>query len=200
MSGLMDAVGLTALYRDFAKPHRLVQKAEETTCFRLCELAWYYQVLKAKHVVEQAEGRPVLYSYGADSTPMLTTSTVSSLSPMKGRVVRKAGRGLEYLLERGFVVSTNSRGELLKAALFKAPTPLDKGKGAWQCFSASCDFFPILRRLGHRGIAISHYVFDRALFASLQTKQKQRHALYYELLGGGRRRVGSLPWLICRTG
>ena len=192
MSGLMDAVGLTALYKDFAKPHRLVQKAEETTCFRLCELAWYYQALKAKHVVEQAEGRPVLYSYGADSTPMLTTSTVSSLSPMKGRVVRKAGRGLEYLLERGFVVSTNSRGELLKAALFKAPTPLDKGKGAWQCFSASCDFFPILRRLGHRGIAISHYVFDRALFASLQTKQKQRHALYYELLGGGEEKSGEL--------
>ncbi len=111
---------------------------------------------------------------------MLTTTTVSSPSPIAGRVVRKAGRGLEYLLERGFVVSTNGRGELLKAALFKPPTPLDKGKGAWQCFSASCDFFQTLRRLGHPGIAISHYVFDRALFASLLIKQKQLHALYYD--------------------
>ena len=155
---------------------------------------------QARHVVEQAEGRPVLYSYGSDRTPMLTTSTVSSPSPIAGKIVRKAGRGLEYLLETAFVVTTNGNGELLKAALFKPPTPLDKGKGAWQCFSASCDFFPMLRRLGHRGIAISHYVFDRALFGSLQTKQKQRHALYYELAGGGRARVARSLWLICKIG
>ena len=192
MSGPMDAVGLTALYRDFAKPHKVVPKDEVRTCFRLCELSWYYQVLKARHVVEQAEGRPVLYSYGSDSTPMLTTSTVSSPSPIAGKIVRKAGRGLEYLLERAFVVTTNGSGELLKAALFKPPTPLDKGKGAWQCFSASCDFFPMLRRLGHRGIAISHYVFDRALFGSLQTKQKQKHALYYELAGGEEGKSGEV--------
>ena len=69
MSGPMDAVGLIALYRDFAKPHKVVPKDGVRTCFRLCELSWYYQVLKARHVVEQAEGRPVLYSYGSDSTP-----------------------------------------------------------------------------------------------------------------------------------
>eukprot|EP00969_Alexandrium_andersonii_P097220 4291418-Alexandrium_andersonii.AAC.1 len=77
-------------------------------------------------------------------------------------------------------------------ALVRPPRPLDEGKGAWQCFAACCSFFPLLKKLGHGGISISQYCFDRALHSALQKKLRQRHALYHELQAGGGAKSGKV--------
>ena len=51
--------------------------------------------------------------------------------------------------------------------------------------------FPMLKRLGHKDIRISHYCFDRALFSTLERKQLQRHALYHEISVVGGEKVGA---------
>ena len=44
-----------------------------------------------------------------------------------------------------------------------------------QCFGASIEFVQTLRQMGHWGIAINHYAFDRALHAPLVRRFKQHH-------------------------
>ena len=61
----------------------------------------------------------------------------------------------------------------------------------------------MLKRLGHKGISISNYCFDRALFSTLERKQLQRHALYHEPSVVGAEKVGARAlddlqdWVVC---
>ena len=67
--------------------------------------------------------------------------------------------------------------------LVAGPVGLSAGKKAWSVFSATCDFSPTLRYLGHTGIAINLYLQDGALHACLARYNKARHALYYSEFG-----------------
>jgi hypothetical protein len=42
------------------------------------------------------------------------------------------------------------------------------------------EFFPLLKRLGHKGISITHVAFDRAGEASLARKREQLHEAYFK--------------------
>ena len=76
----------------------------------------------------------------------------------------------EYLVERLFVVAHT--GE--KAVLFRDPVRL-ADKASWCLFSAGRQFCPTARELGHRGVCVSHYSFDRATFSALDRKFRQLH-------------------------
>lgn len=164
MSTPMTGSALLELFRDMAKPYKILEKHEGTTAHNMCEIAWAYQDMKAKDFIVKAEGKPLLYSYGSDGTPLLTRSSMVARLPSARLIVRNAGRGVEFLLERAFLCRASPVGDIEAVALFKPPTPLDKGKAAWNQFNAACKFFPLLRRFGHVGISVSHYCADRALF------------------------------------
>ena len=164
----MDGKTLEDLYRKFSKAHVVCDKSEEAMCHKLALVAWDSEVLYAKQLVSSAGENPVLFSYGSDGTPMLTRATFTSKAPSGSTTVRRAGHAVEFLLERAFLKTVDGSGAERTVALFKPPTPMNNGKGAWQCFSAACGFFPTLKRLGHSGISITHYCFDRALFSSLE--------------------------------
>lgn len=200
----MDAQTLVSTFREFTAPHRVLDKHEDRIVFKLADVAWEYMQMKGKDLVNKANGRPVLFSYGSDGTPMLTRATVTSQNSSGQQVMRRAGRAAEFLLERAFLRTTSSEGRPLAVALFKPPVPLDAGKGALQVFTASCHFFPLLHKVGHRGVSVAHYCFDRALFAALTKKQVERHALYFERLGGpAGEKTGDLAlselktWVVC---
>ena len=57
---------------------------------------------------------------------------------------------------------------------------LGGGKTAWHLFTASCEFFPLLKFLGHSRVSIHHQVFDGAMKSSLQRLIKAQHAAYHE--------------------
>ena len=76
----------------------------------------------------------------------------------------------EYLVERLFVVT--HIGEM--AVLFRDLVRLDD-KATWCLFSVGRQFCPTARELGHRGLCVSHYSFDRATFSALGRKFRQLH-------------------------
>ena len=76
-------------------------------------------------------------------------------------------------------------GEVVNVCLFRDPRPLTAGKSAWNIFQAACNFFPMVRKLGHEGIVVSHYVWDRLMASALSRHVRQRHTLFYQMGAGG---------------
>jgi hypothetical protein len=174
----MDASNLSKQVLELATPHRVLSSQDVSKAAKLCEVVKQYLTNKAKSVVAAASGRAVLFSYGSDGTPMLTRACFKST--LGGHTVRRyAGKSVEFLVERGFVKTSDGVGEPIVASLARDPVPLLHGKTAWHMFPPACAFFPLLQRLGHAGIAVSHYCFDRAVFDPLMEKLRQRHAMYH---------------------
>lgn len=193
---------LLAMFRDFSDAYRVLSKEDELAVQKLSALSAAYLADKAKRLIVRSEGRPMLYSCGSDGTPMLTKFTSSSRTASSRTAVRKAGRAVEFLLQRGFVRTDDASGVPHLAALLAPPLPVDQGKAAYNLFTAACEFFPVVRKLGHTGICISQFAFDRAAFSAMQRKLHQRAALYYEVAAGGGPKTGEvalaelLDWVV----
>lgn len=175
----MDGSSLAERFLEFCHPHKVLDQRGAEEVAKLCEVGKAYLWLRAKNVVRNAEDRAILYSYGSDATPVLATNTVSQQLTENRRIVRKAGVGTELLIERAFVKTTSASGSPVVVCLFRDPTPLTTGKTVWHHVGAACKFFPFLRTLGHEGIIVSHYCFDRAVFQAARRRFQQRHKLYY---------------------
>ena len=176
----MDASQLVSRWRELCQPFKVLSKQDQQDLLKLCVLGQKLIQNQGRDFVRRCENQPILLSYGSDSTPILTQGTVSQSSGGSSRpVIRRAGRATELLLERGFLTSITPLGCKSSVALLSSPKPLDQGKGAWQCFTASCAFFPMLKQLGHTGVSITAHTFDRALQSSLHRKQLQWHALFH---------------------
>eukprot|EP00974_Lingulodinium_polyedra_P058338 5619914-Lingulodinium_polyedra.AAC.1 len=76
MAQPMDVEGIQCLYRLHASASRNLARDEGREAGRLCELLKHFLWNKAKVLVQEAKGRPVLYSYGSDGTPLLTQETI----------------------------------------------------------------------------------------------------------------------------
>lgn len=104
------------------------------------------------------------------------------------------------LIQRGFVAVNDGLGNRDIALLMTPPLPLHNGKAAWHLYSAAADFFPLLWEKGHRGIAITHYGFDRVLFDALVRKMRQRHELHHSMLatsgGPNAQLLGLTDWVL----
>eukprot|EP00974_Lingulodinium_polyedra_P119137 11170003-Lingulodinium_polyedra.AAC.1 len=66
-------------------------------------------------------------------------------------------------------------GAARTAAVLREPLALTNGKGALPVFAATIDFVDTLREMGHKGIAVHHYCFDRALCSALGRLLQQHH-------------------------
>ena len=142
----------------------------------LSEVAKALMWEKAAGVVRRAGNGPVLYSYQSDGAPALTHRRwVHKLEGTSKKVRRSGGASTEYLLQKAFVLTQREIGGTEVVALFAEPRPLSHGKDTWCMYTAARDFFPTLRKLGHRGIALSHYSFDRAVFSACGRKLLQMH-------------------------
>ena len=192
----MDSQGLQAIFLEFVKPIKALQRTEDRQAEMMCEVLKEFLRCKATHLVEQAKGRAILYSYGSDGTPLLVWSTIKSTDG-RSTVTRKARRGEELLIEVAFLKAVAPDGEILLAFLARDPVPLSEGKKTWHMFPPMCSFFPLVQKLGHKGIVVSHYVFDRLVQSSLQRKARQRHGLYHLQSSGSEGGVaGGLPDLL----
>ena len=181
------------MLQDFGTAHRVLDRNEARDCAKLTEVVKGFMTNKAKALVKAAGGQPVLYTYGSDGTPLMTQMRVTAPKLTgNGRVVRRAGKAVEYLVQRAFLKSTTPSGDPLRTVLCVDPLPLAQGKTAWHEFTACQRFFPILRTLGHTGIIISHAVFDRAMHSAISRKLMQRQSLFYEVQGGAAPRYGGV--------
>jgi len=150
----------------------------------VCEIIKAALREKAIELVKNAGGRPILFSYGSDGTPLLTRATLTQ-SVGTQRVVRSGGKAEEVLVERGFVKAFSPCGDPRIAALTRDPVPLSNGKSAAHMVTPLSKFFPVIQSLGHEGWVVYHYVFDRAVCSSLGRMALQRLALWQEAQPAG---------------
>lgn len=154
---------------------------------RLCAVLSDFMKRSSLRLVRGLGGRPVLFSYGADGTPMHVRSHyVAKLGPHT-KVRRSGGSGCEFLMQNAFFRTTDALGRPMAKALLEPPVPMTEGKTAWNYFVAATRFFPHCGDAGHgQGIKIAHYTFDRAIFASVLRKLKGHHALVLERQAQGK--------------
>lgn len=186
----MDAESIASRVAVLSKPSRMLLRDEADEVAKLCEIFKKVLFDRAMEFVKASGEAPLLYSYQSDGTPILAQKTIVASKADSRKIVRHAGRSAELLLQRGFLKVFDASGQPRVTCLFRDPLPLDHGKGTWPCFTAACNFFPLMRYIKPVGITISHYSFDRALFSSLTRAMHQRHSLYYHRLAGGEDSVG----------
>ena len=119
---------------------------------------------------------PTLAYYSSDGTPLQTHLKTSK--QIADVVVRREGKQtVEYLMQVIFFRRIGGSGDAETVAVIKPPLPLSHGKTGLAIFSASLDAFPHLRQMGHTGVAVQFYCFDRAVYSSLMRRLKQHHQL-----------------------
>lgn len=164
----------------FCQAGRVLNSEEVAENEQLAELVKWHLRQCAHRLLEESKHRPVLFAYSSDATPVLTqTSAVSASSSATPLVVRRGKVLEELLMQRGLVKTFAGTGQPKMAVVMADPVPLSEGKKAWNLFSAACDFWPLLRRLGHESICIFHFGADRLLFTALDRQLRQRHQAFY---------------------
>ena len=131
---------------------------------RLAEALSSFTRAEAQRLVVGAKGAPLLCSYSNDGTPMIVRKQIVTQG-VGGTLSREGGASCELLCQRAMFRSRDSTGGWKTAIMIRDPVPLVHGKGAEPVFSAAVEFLRTLRQMGHWGIAIQHYAFDRALYA-----------------------------------
>lgn len=169
---------LRHLAEELGKASTVLGKADVGNVMKLCEIIKLHLKRKAARLVAGASGRPILSSYSCDSTPMKSSVRLSAGGLVPNEPIERRGKHcVEFLLQRGWYKTLGPDGGIKMTPLLGDPVPLTLGKTAWHLYSAAQDFTPLLQEMGHDGISISHYAFDRAIYAPLLRKLLQRHGL-----------------------
>ena len=138
--------------------------------------------LAARQLVQNAQGLPLLTSKTADATPVTVVVRTSHTLGGSTTMVRRQGRTKEeFLLKNQFVRSRSAAGEVATSVMLQEPLPLTEGKTAGHIVLACIKDWKTLRELGHNGMCLEHYAFDRLGFQAtsrllLQLHASQKHA------------------------
>lgn len=89
-------------------------------------------------------------------------------------MVRKENSTLSFLLQRCWWKTIDGFGEEHIATKIGNPIPLFHGSDTWTESAAMEQFSPLLKQF-HRGIAVTGYVFDGAVFGAMFRKCRARH-------------------------
>ena len=119
---------------------------------------------------------PVLRSHSSDGTPVKTKKAFTQRLDSEHRARRQGAASHEYLVQRLFL-AFRSGEEWQCDVVFPDPLPLVNGKGTEELFKYGRTLFPMLRALGHRGVAVHHFAFDRGVHAPLLKRLLQLHDL-----------------------
>ena len=145
-----------------------------------CVLHGFFQA-EAQRMVRHADDRPLLSYYSCDGTPMRTHHR--NIAKVKGMTVRRDGKATHEFLAQVAFLRYEEGDEQVSSVAFAPPLPMTNGKSTLATFSASLQFMTSLRGLGHKGIAVHQYCFDRALSSSMSRLLQQHHQVEASLYG-----------------
>ena len=132
-----------------------------------CEVTKEVLRRRVVDLVEDAAGLPILSSKSCDGTPMNVAHWSSRHLP-SGKKIRTRGReGREFLVSNQFMRCFLPDDSTRIAVLMAEAVPL-KTKSAAAILSAAHQGWVDLRSLGHVGIQIDHFVWDRAGLTRLE--------------------------------
>lgn len=188
-----------ALLARWARPGVSLSDMEVRRAARLCEATKAFLEGRAHELIQKAKGSPVLVSYSSDGTP-LSSRRRASAEWQKGQSVVRSGRGTdEFLVQHCFYRFLDHSGEAQTAVVLRDPLPLTKGKTALALFAAGGAFLRCPQSLGHSGIVVAHYAFDRAGFSALQRLLRQKHMLQNEADSEDNPLAGFLDWVVAHN-
>ena len=161
--------------RRYARVADNLSPADRTETSRLCELLKSFSAQQAAEMVRQARGSPVLASYSCDGTPTRAKQRIQS-QPAGDGVTRSGGDTAELLVQRTMFRWSHASGEVRTAVKLSEPSPMTQGKTLPPTFALCLRHWETLRAMGHRGICVHQYTFDRALHAGLVRLFRKKHA------------------------
>jgi hypothetical protein len=165
---------VTSLLREHARVGLNLDTHGMNVNAKLCEVVKDFLQAKAFAIIRESDGRPCLFSYQSDGTPILAKTTWTHRVGDR-IVVRRGGDAAEFLIEKAFVRTWSRSGEPRIAVILRDPRHLAAGKNSWCLYTAAKSFFPSLKDAGATGIMISHYAFDRAMYSALSSKLRRGH-------------------------
>ena len=140
-----------------------------------CEVAKDTLLRSARQLVDGAGGRPVLTSKSCDGTPITVTHR-SVFEQPGGKKIRTTGRQcMEFLVQNQFLRTDMGSDGMQTSVLLSEPTPLTQGKSVGAILGASRENWWTLRQLGHKGISVEHYCWDRFSITSLDRETRLWH-------------------------
>ena len=157
---------------------RTFDKEQLRTIQRLSLLANIYMEQQAQELVDQAGLRPLLHHYSSDATSYLTTVREAVAGPDTPAVSNRQRELSKFLCERSFFTYTDDAGVRHGAIVMMRPRSLQKGTTAWHEFAAAEKAFELPKVMGHRGITLSHYCFDRAGLSAISSLLAARHEVW----------------------
>ena len=173
-----EAAGTTLAKRFAWVCSRASSKADLRNLQKLCEVVKSYMVSKAHQLVAEAGHMPVLVTYASDGTPlrvrqrMVLNAGVGSVTAARGKATD------EYLVQIAFLRYLDIDGQSHNTVVMREPLALTHGKSAMALFAAGQGLLPPVRSMGHLGVSVSHFSFDRGCYSALFRVFKQ--SLTYE--------------------
>ena len=163
---------MQALVVHHARHSCIVTDVDRDAVLKLCSALANFCFERLQSFVLAAAGRPILWSYGSDGTP-LTSQQVFTKSSGAMKVHRRGGSAKEWLCQILFLRVLSLDGTVGSTVpLLIEPWPVASKTGPG-LFAVAQKSVPLLVELGHTGISIQHGVFDRAVFSVMKRQFEQ---------------------------
>ena len=156
---------------------------EDREVARLCEISKQYLTDQALALVKQAVGKPVLYEYVGDGTPMRLLYFYSAALSEHHQVHRAGKSTTELYCQAAMIRTTDDVGLPEIRPVLRDPRPM-QGKSGLHAFTACREYFPLLHQAGHVGCSLQHYSWDRALFSCCRRFALQYKESWHDLMFG----------------
>ena len=155
-----DPASAAQVLEELCQSTKSMDKEHLRTIDKYAEACKAVLLESAHEFVKGCGGSPMLTSKSADGTPLKVTYQQQSVMPSGTRFTRSGKAGHEFLLKNQFIRG-DVNGDCASRCILQDPCPLHHGKGAGAIFAACAQHWRSLRQLGHPGIAIEHYCYDR---------------------------------------
>ena len=142
----------------------------------VCEATKEMLLIRAKKMVQEAAGMPILSSKSCDGTPLKTQHFASRALPGGKKQKTRGKRGVEVLVSNEFIRYQDPAEGWRTCCILSEPVPLTKGKTVDLVSAAARQTWHGLRALGATGCTVEHYVWDRAGIEALERHARAWHA------------------------
>lgn len=184
-----------------SKPLSFVGNKEITRAKNFVESAKIFVRWLATNVIIEAGTDPVVIVFSGDGTPVETRHRAAV--KMGDYDVRRSGYGTnEYYIQQAMIRRIAASGKTHTAMVLSEPIPLVYGKSHAAQMGCSLKFFPTVRELGHQGIVVSAYIYDRAFLTSNGNIHCQHHQKVHAELektqheGRGAKLLFLMDWVV----
>ena len=172
MSSSLDAA---AQIRSLAHASGVLQKADLRSTHILCEAVKRTMWSSARRMVSDSCRLPMLSTKSCDGTPIRVAHRTTRRIGKHATVQSCGKEGREFLVSHQFIKANLPEAGWTTKVVLPEPMTLNWGKSAPATLSVAFKEWSSLRQLGHTGIAIEHYAFDRFAIGALERLCRQWH-------------------------